>query len=328
MSKILSQDEIDALLSSPIAIGRLDRTDEASPSASFVRYNFRRPDRISKQQIHALHFLHERFARNVSQSLAAYLRAMTELSLVSVEQFAYSEFLMSLSDPTAFYAVSMTPFDDLAGLEINPAVAFAMVERMLGGEARKAAVERALTDIEQTVIDSVVKLLLESLTDTWRPVIDLVFGIRGRETRPQMLQIASPNDTVVMLVFDMRIGDVQGMVNLCLPPSVVEKTDSHFAGALERQRREPAGKERLWLNENLARVPMPVSAVLETRCKTREIVDLRAGDVLSLGVPSNRPLDVRVGRTLKFRGQPTAHDGLASVVVSHRCDGAGGVVEG
>ncbi len=323
VSKILSQDEIDALLSAPIAVDRADRSDDASPAANFIRYNFRRPDRISKEQIHALHFLHERFARNVSQSLAAYLRSMTDLSLVSVEQFAYSEFLMSLSDPTAFYAISMAPFDDLGGLEINPAVAFAMVERMLGGEGKGAAVERALTDIEQNVIDSVVKILLDSLTDTWRPVVDLNFGIRGRETRPQMLQVASPNDTVVMLVFDMRIGEAQGMLNLCLPASVVEKTDSHFAGALDRHRREPTGKERLWLNENLARVPMALSAVLETRCTTREVVELRAGDVLSLGVPTSRPLDLRVGRTLKFRGQPAAHGGRASVVVSHRCDGAG-----
>lgn len=323
MSKILSQDEIDALLSAPLVVDRNERSDDASPAANFIRYNFRRPDRISKEQIHALHFLHERFARNVSQSLAAYLRSMSELSLVSVEQFAYSEFLMSLSDPTAFYAVSMQPFDDLAGLEINPAVAFAMVERMLGGEGKNAAVDRALTDIEQNVIDSVVKILLESLTETWRPVVDLAFGIRARETRPQMLQVASPNDPVVMLVFDLKIGDAQGMLNLCLPASIVEKTDTHFAGALDRHRREPTDKERLWLNETLARVPMPVTALLESRCTTRELVELRAGDVVSLGVPAERPLDLRVGRTLKFRGQPAADAGRAFVRVLHRCDGAG-----
>jgi len=315
----LSQGAIDALLAAPSAA----RAGRPEAVAQAVRYNFRRPDRVSKEQIHALHFLHERFARNVSQSLAAYLRSTTDLSLVSVEQFAYSEFLMSLSDPTAFYAVSLAPFDDLAGLEINPAVAFAMVERMLGGEGKGAAIERALTEIEQNVVDSVVKILLDSLTDTWRPVVELNFGIRGRETRPQMLQVASPNDTIVMLVFDMRIGEAQGTLNLCLPASIVEQTDSHFAGALDRQRREPTARERQWLHENLARVPMPLSAVLQTRCTTREIVELRTGDVISLGVPTSRPLDLRVGRTLKFRGQPAAHGGRASVVVAHRCDGAG-----
>jgi len=317
MSQSLSQAQIDALLAVQAA-GR-----PAPPVADVRRYNFRRPDRISKEQIHALHFLHERFARNVSQSLAAYLRAMTELTLVSVEQFGYSEFLSSLADPTAFYAISMAPYDELAGLEINPAVAFAMVERMLGGEGTGATPDRALTDIEQNVVDSVVKILLDSLSLTWKPVVGVTFGIRARETRPQMLQVAAANDTVVMLAFDMRIGETQGMFNLCLPAGIVEQTDSHFAGALDRHRREPNGRERVWLHENLARVPMTVSAVLETRCTTRDVIELRSGDVLSLGLPVGRPLDLKVGRTLKFRGQPAVQAGRASVVVAHRCDGAG-----
>jgi flagellar motor switch protein FliM len=317
MSTRLSQDDIDALLASRRpAAGR-------STATAFTRYNFRRPDRISKEQIHALHFMHERFARNVSQSLAAYLRSTSDLSLVSVDQFAYSEFLTSLSDPTAFYAISMAPFDDLAGLEINPAVAFAMVERMLGGEGKNAVLDRALTDIEQNVIDSVVKILLESLTETWKPVLGLTFGVRARETRPQMLQVASANDTVVMLAFDMRIGEAQGRLHLSLPANLVERTDAHFAGALDRNRREPTGRERAWLNENLARVPVPLTAVLESRCTTRELLELESGDVLSLGISAQRPLDLRVGRTLKFRGGPMVDDGRAAVRVAHRCNGAG-----
>lgn len=322
MSQPLSQHQIDALLEAPLGVERTGSPDEAA-SAPVVRYNFRRPDRISKEQIHALQFLHERFARNVSQSLGAYLRSTSSLALVSVEQFAYSEFLTSLSDPTAFYAVSMQPFDDLAGLEINPSVAFAMVERMLGGEGRNTAADRALTDIEQNVIDSAVKVLLESLTETWRPVVGLTFGIKARETRPQMLQVASQNDPVVVLVFDLRIGEAQGLLHLCLPAGIVERTDTHFAGALDRHRREPTDKERLWLNENLARVPMALTALLETRCTTRELVELRTGDVISLGLPAERPLDLRVGRTLKFRGHPTVEHGRAGVRVAHRCDGAG-----
>ncbi len=322
MTKNLSPAEIEALLTSP-ASGAAPGGSDGASSGGFVRYNFRRPDRISKEQIDALQFLHERFARNVSQSLAAYFRAVTEVSLVSVEQLSYSQFLQSLSDPTAFYAVSMSPYDELGGLEINPGVAFAMIERMLGGEGKNAAVDRALTDIEQNVVDSVVKVLLEVLSDTWRPVVDLSFGIEGRETRPQMLQVASQNDAVVMLAFHMRVGESQGALNLCLPASIVYKTDTHFAGARDRHRREPTAKERAWLFENLARVPLPVTAVIESRCTTRELVTMKAGDVLTLGVPASRPLDVRVGNTLKFRGHPMVAAGRAGVTVAHRCDGAG-----
>ncbi|MEP7116897.1 MAG: flagellar motor switch protein FliM [Acidobacteriota bacterium] len=322
MTKILSQDEIDALLAGPGAGDRAVRTEETGVVAC-TNYNFRRPDRISKEQLHSLQFLHERFARNVSQSLAAYLRSSTVLTLLSVEQFSYSEFTQSLADPTAYYALSTAPFDDLAGLEVNPAVAFAMIERMLGGEGKHAAVERALTDIEQNVVDSVVKILLESLTETWRPVVNLNFAIHGRETRPQMLQVASPNDTVVMLAFDLRVGETQGALHLCLPASIVHQTDTHFAGGHDRNRREPNLKERTWLFENLARVPLPITAALESRCTTRELVAMKAGDVLTLGIPASAPIDLLVGKTLKFRGHPNVAAGRAGVTVAHRCDGAG-----
>src|SRR5258706_2737911 len=169
MSKILSQEEIDALLNSSAETTQRARDKREKkhepPAPTAIRYNFRRPDRVSKEQIHSLHFLHERFARNVATSLSAYLRAITEVSVVSVEQFSYSEFLMSLTDPTAFYALAIPPFDELAALEINPTIAFAMIDRMLGGVGQTAVLNRGLTDIEQHIVDAVVKILLDSLTD-------------------------------------------------------------------------------------------------------------------------------------------------------------------
>jgi flagellar motor switch protein FliM len=126
MSQILSQDEIDALTQSAARSGEPAGPGEES---NVVRYNFRRPDRVSKEQIHSLQFLHERFARNVATSLSAYLRVMTEISVVSVEQFSYSEFLLSLTDPTAFYALGIPPFEESAALEINRSAASARVRR-------------------------------------------------------------------------------------------------------------------------------------------------------------------------------------------------------
>ncbi len=322
MTKNLSPADIDALLAGPAAGDALAGSD-GTVAGGVVRYNFRRPDRISKEQMDALQFLHERFGRNVSQSLAAYFRSATLVSLVSVEQCSYAQFLQSVSDPTAYYALSMSPFDQRGALEINPTVAFAMIERMLGGEGKNAVVDRALTDIEQNVVDSVVKILLEVLSDTWRPVVDVNFGIDGRETRPQMLQVAAPNDAVVMLAFHIRVGESQGALNLCLPASIVHKTDTHFAGARDRSRREPTARERAWLFENLARVPLPVTAVIESWCTTRELVTMKDGDVITLGVPVSKPIDVRVGKTLKFRGHPVVAAGRAGVTVAHRCDGAG-----
>ena len=183
MTRIVSQDELDALL-----------VEEAPPPADDVtRYDFRRPDRITKEQLRSLHFLHDRFAHNIATSLSAYLRATTEVSIVSVDQLAYGEFLSSLPDPTAFYAVAMPPLEALMAVEINPVVAFTMVDRMLGGAGEGSGLDRPLTEIEQNVVDPVITLLMEHLTETWRAVGNVQFTIHGRETRPQMLQVTGRN---------------------------------------------------------------------------------------------------------------------------------------
>src|SRR5687767_3521242 len=146
----LSQDDLDALMTAP---GRDPLPERAAPSATApIAYNFRRPDRISKEQLRSLHFLHDRFAHNVSTSLSAFLRSVTEVSIVSVEQFAYSEFLMSLPEQTAFYAVGMEPLEGTAAIEVNPNIAFTLVDRLLGGTGETQALLRPLTEIEQNVI--------------------------------------------------------------------------------------------------------------------------------------------------------------------------------
>src|SRR3954468_4383072 len=169
MGKILSQEEIDALLGSGSKLESGSKWRAAAEAA--ITYNFRRPDRASREQVRSLHFLHERFARNVSTSLSAYLRAITEVGLVSVEQFTYSEFLMSLPDPTAFYALSLAPVEGIGALELNPVIAFTMIDRMLGGTGQRVVLDRALTEIEQNVVDGVVKLILENLSEAWQPII-------------------------------------------------------------------------------------------------------------------------------------------------------------
>jgi flagellar motor switch protein FliM len=292
-------------------------------SSEVTKYNFRRRDLVSREQIHSLHFLHDRFARNVGTSLSAYLRTAIELSVVSVEQFTYSEFLGSIADPTAFYALAIPPFDELGALEINPPLAFAMVERMLGGSGTGGAFDRALTEIEQNVVDAVVKLLLESLTETWRPLVGLAFGIRGRETRPQMLQVAAPNDTVVTVVFTMRVGEARGLLNLCLPAGLVEASGTNFVQPGRRQRRDPTPTETSWMTENLSRVAVPVVATVAAHMSAREITDLERGDIVGLGVPVYQPVDVLVGQTLKFRGHLLAEGRRTALRIEHRCDGAG-----
>jgi flagellar motor switch protein FliM len=285
------------------------------PDLSVTRYNFRRPDRVSKEQLRSLHFLHDRYAVNLSSSLSAFLRAVTEVSIVSVEQFAYSEFLMSLPDPTAFYSFGMAPIDGLGALKINPSIAFTMVDRMLGGTGETPAPNRSLTEIEQNVLDSVVRLLLEHLIEAWKPIADLQFRLHDRETRPQMLRVTGPNEVVILLAFEMRIGEMRGTLSYCFPAAGIEALEEKFAQGWQRARRQPTAVEQARLATNLGRIPLAVSTLLETRLPARDLLALKPGDIISLGHPASSPVDVHVGQIRRFVGRLTTTDAGTAVRV-------------
>jgi flagellar motor switch protein FliM len=314
MGKILSQDEIDALLGSAREIEREAQKStpaDGGAASEAVLYNFRRPDRVSREQIRSLHFLHDRFARNIGTSLSAYLRSATEVSVVSVEQFTYSEFLMSLPDPTAFYAVELPPIDGLGAMEMNPSIAFAMIDRMLGGTGRPLQLSRALTEIEQNVIDSVAKLILENLTEAWSPILNVHFRIHGRETRPQMLQVAAPNEVFILLVFDVKIAETRGMINLCVPAAV----GASFAQGWHGTHRDPTPVERRRLYENLSRVPIQLHVSINTRLAARDLLALKTGECLSLGRPLKEPVHALAGNVVKFLVRPVRTNGFLAAEV-------------
>jgi flagellar motor switch protein FliM len=306
MSPVLSQEEIDVLLTSAADHSAGIPTYEADRGASVVSYNFRRPDRVTKDQMRSLHFLHDRFARNVSTSMSAYMRVVTDVSILSVEQFTYSEFLMSLSDPTAFYAVSMRPLEGIAALELNPSVAFTMIDRMLGGSGRGVMVNRALTEIEQNVTDGVVKLVLENLTDAWRGIVDVQFRITGRETRPQMLQVAAPNEVVLLLGFEVKIGETRGALNICFPAASIEAVSGSFTHSWQRTRREMTPGEQAAIAENVGRVNVTLHAGIQAAIGTGDFLKLQVGDIVGLDHPAHEPIDVHVNGKAKFTGAPIA----------------------
>ena len=317
-NRILSQEEIDALVAS--TAGQLKEEDARHAASASVdgitAYNFRRPDRVSKEQLRSLHFLHDRFAKNLSTSMSAFLRAMTNVSIMSVEQFTYSEFLMSLPDPTAFYSIAMAPLDAVGALELNPPVAFAMVDRMLGGTGDSPVPNRALTEIEQNVMDSVVKLMLEHLTETWRAITDVRFRIQGRETRPQMLQVTGLNEGVILLAFDISVGEGHGMLNISIPAAAIETMEEKVAEGWNRTRRELLPQEAARLQANLGRVPLRVKTLLETRMTAREVLTLEPGDVVVLGQSAAAPVEIHVGGVRRYTGRLTCDEqGKTAVAV-------------
>lgn len=297
MPSLLSQEEIDALLAAARerpGSGSQDGTVEAAA------YDFRRPDRVSREQLQALQALHDRFARDVATSLAAYLRTGVEATVATVESVTFADFLASLPDPTVFYALALPPFDGLAALELNPAVASLMVDRLLGGPGTPASATRGLTEIEQHVVDAVVGVLLEDLGAAWRRVLDVRFKVHGRDAKPAVLHVASPGDAMVLVAVDVRIGEARGMLSLCLPAGIAARMPQGWRSG----RRDPSPADASHLARNLARVTAPVTAVLRATLEARDILAVQPGDVLSLGRTITEPIEVCVWNTVKLLARP------------------------
>ena len=280
------------------------------------RYDFKHHDRIPQDRIRALQFLYDRFARNLRTSLSAYLRVSTEVALTSVEQTAYGEFVATGPEQTAFYAVGLHPVNGAAGLEVSRTAAYAMIDRMLGGRRQGLNIDHALTDIEQRVVDNVVRLILEQMTEEWHQVGKVDFTIQRRETRPQMLQIAAPNDAVVALSLSVKLGECDGNLNFCLPAALLEEMAPGFADRWRSPSHDrPVDVDRGPLLRNLSRVELEADVVMETPLPAADLLRLGAGDVISLGLPVRAPIAVRVCGTEKFKGTLTRTENGVGVAV-------------
>ncbi len=315
MTKILSQEEIDALLSS-INKDELQADETSAPKRRapskveekrklFV-YNFRRPDRISKDQIRSIHYLHDRFARSFSSSLSAYLRALTEVNLVSVEQLTYAEFILSLPDPTYFNAISMKPLEGNSIIEINPSIVFPMIDKLLGGVGEPfEGPMRAITDIEMEIINGVLNLVLRDLRDAWKQVVDIDFKIAAQETSPQLIQIVAPNEVVVLIVFEIKVGEASGMMNFCIPSIVLEPVAKKFSQDWYVGRKKITENDMRKIKDILSEATFRVDVDIDgNKIIFSDLLELEKGDLIVLETDSNSELTLKIGGVPKFKGKP------------------------
>jgi flagellar motor switch protein FliM len=310
-NRVVSKAEFEAILA-PVT------GDPATP------YDFRRPDRVNPQQLRSVHLLHRSFAHDAGTWLSAFLRSTTELQLVDVDQMSCSEFVSSLPEFTAAYALAISSIDAFPTLAISADVAFTAVDRILGGVGTAQIPNRPLTEIEQNVVDSVVKLLLDQLTAAWRSV-GAQFAIHARDTRPTMLPMARPNEIVVVLSFTLRVADTRGTLQLSIPVTVFDAVGDAFVKAPPDAPRARTEEQSAWLHANLSRMPLSVTAQLETTLAARDLMDLSPGVVLSLGHQSNQPVTINVGGAPAFTGQVVIHNsGLAIRIDAESSDASDG----
>ncbi len=321
LSEILSQSEIEALLSSlagDASAPASTDTSGASPfptpgagrqgratSTAYEVYDFRRPDKFSKDQLRTLQMLHETFARLSGSGLSSFLRNPVNIDLISLEQVPYEEYLRSINS-SVFTILSIPPLNGQAVLEMEFSILFTMIDKLLGGPGR--SVDRTtLTDIEQPLIRHMIDRMFAALKTAWEGVVIVNPGIEAIETSAQFVQIAPPTDIVISILFEIRVGEARGAMSLCIPYMVLKpittklSAQKWFASGTRKQK--PEFRRSLVHHVHAA----PVDCAIELgncRLSVRDFVNLHKGDVIRLNQKAAEDILFRVSQTPKFEGRP------------------------
>ena len=314
MSDVLDQSEIDALLSA-VDGGGLDlggggnAHHEVGPREIVVQsYDFKRPERVGKEQARALETLHDAFARNLGASLSGYLRTIVEVSVSHIEQLSYSEFVHSLPNPTCFNLLGSEELNGQLCLEISPLIVYPIIDRLLGGSNADLFIpQRPLTQIEQRLIQRVTDRITHHLGAAWSQITEATFSVVDFESNPQLVQIVPPNETVVVVGFEIKMGHRAGTMALCIPYQAMEPIMSRVSQQswfTYETRRGPGEAGEARLKEGLAAAPVELRATLaKTTITLSELLGLQVGDVLTTEKPVSGTVVVDIEGRNKLTGK-------------------------
>lgn len=323
---MLDQNEVDALLA---AVDSGEIQEEQTTSRIFSRhhreagsievkpYDFKRPERVSKDQMLALETLHEAFARNFGASLSGFMRTIVEVRVATCEQMTYGEFIGSLPNPTSFNLVQSDGLEGQMCLEISPLIIYPIIDRLLGGTNQDLFIpQRPMTPIEQRLISNVINRGLTALGEAWDSVRKMSFSVVAQESNPQLVQIVPPNEVVMVIGLELRMGARAGTMNLCIPYNVIEpvmdelSSQSWFAVSRNDQSKAAAAR----IAKNLDQAGLGVAAVLaETTITLRDLAEMQVGDLIVTTQSSKLPATVFVEGEPKYQAHIGQHRGNRAV---------------
>jgi flagellar motor switch protein FliM len=321
---VLSQAEVESLLSAmdgresdviaDAATSRIKHREKISP------YDFKRPERVGKEQMRSLQTMHEGFGRNFGAALSALLRTIVELKLTSVDQLTYSEFVFSLENPTCFNLINASPLEGQLILDINLSLLFPIIDRLLGGgsESGGPPIRRPLTEIELRLVSRITDLFCKEMKHAWENVLELDLSIDRVESNPQLVQIVPPNEVVVLISFELTIGEARGMMNLCIPFNAIERISARLSSnSWVSYGKKSATPEniRTISNQLSDAVVEVVVDLAETNISTSDLIGLRVGDIIATEKDIARPLVVSVEGRPKFHAQAGAFKGRKAIQV-------------
>lgn len=324
MADVLSQNEIDNLLSE-MTSGRVD-VDEVL-SGKFAKgdvsnYDFRRPNRISKNQVRTLSSVHESFAEVFGYYLVSKLQTVVAITVTSVDQLFYSEFILSVSNPSCLYVFDIEGTDGSGILEVSPQLALTVVERLLGGAAESMPKARSITPIEQAVIRGIVEHALNDLRNAWRSIAELNFKYQRLEMEADFVQIAPSSEIVVVVSFDVNVGVHTFLMNLCFPTFALEEVlaklnRQQVTTSVVRQSPKRMRENMMVLNQQISTTYLPIIAELgKTSITVGDLMGLAVGDVIKIKKRINQEIELIIAGKRKLAGRPGTVDGKRAVRVT------------
>ena len=319
MGEVLSQDEIDNLLKA-LSTGELDADEMKNTDERQVKdYDFARPAKFSKEHLRTLEIIFEHFGRLLATNLPAYLRKSVSVDVVNSEVVIYSDFSNALSNPVLLGVVGMDPLMGNVIMEMASNLGFAIVDRLLGGVGNSLEKERDFSEIELSILERVFTICVNLLHEPWENVVEITPRLNRIETNSQFAQIISPSETIAIVTINLKIGDVEGLMNICLPYTtlepVMDKLNTKYWFSTMKEKDSNSYEAAI---ENIIdNALIPMKAVLGTsKINVQDFVNLQLGDVIRLDRKVDDELEVYVGNIKKFKALPGYSDNKYAVRVT------------
>ncbi|MBS3994164.1 MAG: flagellar motor switch protein FliM [Alkaliphilus sp.] len=320
MSDVLSQNEIDALLQA-LSEGEVDvaEIEYGRKEKKIKKYDFRRPDKFAKDQLRTLQIIHENYSRLLNTFLSGYLRSLIQIDVLSVEQLTYYEFSNSISNPAVLGIVEFIPLNGQVIIEITPDIAFVMIDRILGGNGKIVEETRNFTEIETTLLKKLLKQMAKLFKEPWENVLKLEPTLEKIENNSQFAQIISPNETIALVTLNIKIGDVEGMINICIPHIVIEPILSQLSTKFwftTMSKARTLEDEKI-LSSRVEKTKVVLRAILgNTHITVSDFVDLQVGDVVQLDASTSDHVKIYVEDKLKYLGKPGSKKNKIAVQIT------------
>jgi flagellar motor switch protein FliM len=307
MADVMSQEEIDRLLNQ-ISSGEFDMDDMKNQNEKQVKnYDFARPSKFSKEHLRTLEIIFEHYGRLLSTELPAYLRKSVQVDVMNSEVVIYSEFSNALSNPVLLGVVNFSPLKGNVIMELGANIGYAIIDRLLGGEGSALERNRDFSEIELSILERIFTICVNLLREPWKNVVEINPRLERIETNSQFAQIISPSETIAIITISLKIGDVSGLMNICLPytclEGVMDKLNTKYWFSTMQDKDDKTYGDAI--ETLISKAQVPIKAVLgKSTISVADFANLQLGDIIKIDRRVDDELDIYVGDIRKFTALP------------------------